>query len=128
MKSLGNHLLVELYSCDSDIINDKDRVEKILNQAAEISGATIIKSVFHKFSPHGISGVIVIAESHFSIHTWPEFGYCALDIFTCGDKIDNYKALNFLKKEFGTKNISVVESKRGILDMPVEKIRHKPDV
>jgi S-adenosylmethionine decarboxylase len=99
-----------------------------MNRAADISGATIIKSVFHKFSPHGISGVIVIAESHFSIHTWPEFGYCALDIFTCGDKIDNYKALNFLKKEFGTKNISVVESKRGILDMPVEKIRHKPDV
>ncbi len=126
MKSLGNHLLVELYSCDTDIINDKDRVEKILNKAADISGATVVKSVFHRFNPHGVSGVIVIAESHFSIHTWPEFGYCALDIFTCGDKIDNYKALAYLKKEFKTKNISVVESKRGILDMPVEKIKHKP--
>ena len=126
MKALGQHLIVELYGCDIKLINDVSQVEKIMLTAAEISKATIVKPIFHKFSPHGVSGVIVIAESHFSIHTWPEYGYCALDIFTCGETIDNETALKFMKKGFGAKTISVVETKRGILDLPLEKIKHKP--
>ena len=127
MKSLGNHLLIELYECDEQTLNDKDRIEEIIMKGVQLSGAEIIAPVFHKFSPHGVSGVVVIAESHFTIHTWPEFGYCALDIFTCGDKIDSKKALLFLKDELGAGNISVVETKRGILNLPVEKILHKPE-
>jgi len=71
--------------------------------------------------------MIVISESHFAIHTWPEYGYCALDIFTCGDTIKGDRALEVLKKEFRAKNISVVETKRGILNLPVHKIKHKVD-
>jgi len=92
-----------------------------------ISGATALNSTFHKFSPHGVSGVVVISESHFSIHTWPEYGYCALDIFTCGTEIKSEKALDFLKEELGAGSISVTEVKRGILDFPV-KLLHKPEV
>jgi len=127
MKSLGNHLIIELYDCKAEIINDLHKVEDILMESVNISGAEIITPVFHKFNPHGVSGVIVIAESHFSIHTWPEYGYCAVDIFTCGDTIDSQKALTFMKKAFEAKSISVVETKRGILNLPVEKIKYKPE-
>lgn len=127
MKSLGNHLIIELYDCKAEIINDLHRVEDILMESVNMSGAEIISPVFHKFNPHGVSGVIVIAESHFSIHTWPEYGYCAVDIFTCGDTIDSHKALMFMKEAFKAKSISVVETKRGILNLPVEKIKYKPE-
>ena len=73
-----------------------------------------------------MSGVVVIAESHFSIHTWPEYGYCALDIFTCGDLIDSDASLSFLKNEFQAENMSVMEIKRGMLDVPDQNLRHKP--
>ncbi len=127
MKSLGNHLIIELYDCKTDIINDLRKIEEILIKSVNLSGAEIIKPVFHKFNPHGVSGVVVIAESHFSIHTWPEYGYCAVDIFTCGDTIDSHKALTYMRKAVDAKSISVVETKRGILHLPVEKIKYKPD-
>jgi S-adenosylmethionine decarboxylase len=126
VQSLGNHLIIELYECRSEIINDAKSVEEKLVEAVKISGANIVQSVFHKFNPHGISGVVVIEESHFSVHTWPEYGYCALDIFTCGDEIDCHSALQYLKKEFQAKNLSVTEMKRGMLDLPV-KLLHKPE-
>lgn len=126
MQNLGNHLIVELYECETDVINDAREVEKRMLEAVRISGATTVQSVIHKFNPHGISGVVVIEESHFSVHTWPEYGYCALDIFTCGDEIDYYTALHYLKDQFGAKNLSVTEMKRGMLDLPV-KLLHKPE-
>lgn len=123
MKALGRHMIVELYDCDREILNSVEQVQDILKNAAEISGATIIRPFFHKFSPHGVSGVVVVAESHFAIHTWPEYGYCAIDIFTCGDVIDNPKAFNYMKKEFGCKSSNVLELKRGMLDVP--GLKHK---
>ncbi|SHF97328.1 S-adenosylmethionine decarboxylase [Desulfacinum infernum DSM 9756] len=126
MKSLGKHLIVELYECDFDLINEVGSVEKILVEAVAISKATIVQPVFHQFSPHGVSGVVVIAESHFTIHTWPEYGYCALDIFTCGDLIDSDASLQYLKEAFKAGSMSVMEIKRGVLDLPAEELRHKP--
>lgn len=126
MKSLGKHLIVELYGCSSELLNNLVQVEKILIEAVELSNATIVQPVFHHFSPHGISGVVVIAESHFSIHTWPEYGYCALDIFTCGEQIDADASLRYLKKQFQASNMSVMEIKRGTLDVPSQELRHKP--
>jgi S-adenosylmethionine decarboxylase len=126
VQSLGNHLIIELYDCQVEAINDAKTVEDRLIEAVRLSGAKMVQSVFHKFNPHGISGVIVIEESHFSVHTWPEYGYCALDIFTCGDEIDYYSALHYLKNEFQAKNLSVTEMKRGMLDLPV-KLLHKPE-
>jgi len=125
VQSLGNHLIVELYECHREFINDARSVENALINAVNISGAKMVQSVVHEFNPHGISGVVVIEESHFSVHTWPEYGYCALDIFTCGDEIDYYSALHYLKEEFKAKNFSVTEMKRGMLDLPV-KLLHKP--
>lgn len=126
MKSLGKHLIVELYGCSFERINDLAQVEKILVEAVELSNATIVQPVFHQFSPHGISGVVVIAESHFSIHTWPEYGYCAVDLFTCGEQLDTDRSLHFLKERFLADSMSVVEIKRGVLDIPSGELRHKP--
>lgn len=125
MQALGRHVIVELYDCDKDLINDHEYIEEAMLRAVELSGATIVRPVFHKFNPHGVSGVVVIAESHFSIHTWPEYGYCALDIFTCGDLIDNYVALSHIREKVRAQNISVSEIKRGVLNLGVD-LRHKP--
>ncbi|MBF0474304.1 MAG: S-adenosylmethionine decarboxylase proenzyme [Deltaproteobacteria bacterium] len=127
MKSLGKHLIIELYECDREIINDLEAVEHHITESVRVSGASIIKPYFHKFSPHGISGMVIIAESHFSIHTWPEYGYCAVDIFTCGDLIQGDKAMNYLKEHFKCQNVSLMEIKRGVLDLPDSEIKHKPD-
>jgi S-adenosylmethionine decarboxylase len=127
MKSLGKHLIIELFQCDRAILNNPQTLEQHLLEAVKLSGATIIQPFFHQFSPHGISGIVVIAESHFSVHTWPEYGYCALDIFTCGDQIDGHQALKYLKKELRALNASAMEIKRGVLDLPESEIKHKPD-
>ncbi len=97
-KSLGMHYLAEFHQCPYEIINDAGRVEEIMNRAAEKSRATVIKSLFHTFSPHGVSGIIVIAESHFAIHTWPEYGYASVDLFSCGD-FDYLSALEHIRHE-----------------------------
>jgi S-adenosylmethionine decarboxylase len=127
MKSLGKHLIIELFQCDSTLLNDVKTLEHHLRAAVQLSGATVIQPFFHQFSPHGITGVVVVAESHFALHTWPEYGYCAVDIFTCGDTVNGHVALDYLKENLGAANASVMEIKRGVLDLPQSEIRHKPD-
>ena len=113
MRRLGKHFIIELYDCDKTVINDLKAVENHLLEAAKLSGATIIRPLFHKFPPKGISGIVVVAESHFSIHTWPEFGYCALDIFTCSEQIKGQKALSYLKEHLMAKTSSITVLERG---------------
>ncbi len=84
MKATGLHLLVEYHECDTIILNDLPNIERLMRSAAEAAEATVLGAMFHPFSPQGISGVVVIEESHLSIHTWPEHGYAAVDFFTCG--------------------------------------------
>jgi len=116
--------LVELYECDSKKLNDLGKLEMVLEEAVRISGATALKASFHQFAPQGVSGVIIIAESHFTIHTWPEYGYAALDIFTCGHSVDSQKALDYIEKELNVKTVSVTEMRRGNIRFPM-KINRK---
>ena len=125
MKALGKHIILELYGCDREILNDREKVGDFIIESVRISGATLLHPYFHQFSPQGVSGVAVIAESHFTIHTWPEYGYAALDIFTCGDDIDSDVAVSYLRKQFNAESIQVVELKRGALDVPSECLKHK---
>jgi S-adenosylmethionine decarboxylase len=83
-------------------------------EAAKRAEATIIDVVFHEFNPFGISGVVVIAESHLSIHTWPEHRYAAVDIFSCGETLKPAEAANYLVEQFGASRASCVEVKRGV--------------
>jgi S-adenosylmethionine decarboxylase len=126
MRSLGKQLIVELYGCNRALLDEPIHSERILVDAVNRSGATIIQPFFHHFSPHGVSGVIVIAESHVAIHTWPEYGYCAVDIFTCGSQVDTDLIYEHIRKEFQAQEVSVMEVKRGTMDLPDREILHKP--
>jgi S-adenosylmethionine decarboxylase len=122
MKPLGRHILAELYGCEFDVLNDIKKVESIMVNAALEAGAEIREFVFHKFSPQGVSGVVVISESHLAIHTWPELGYAAVDVFTCGDRVDPWDACNYLSESFCAAQISAQEIERGIIPAEVEKV------
>jgi S-adenosylmethionine decarboxylase len=114
LNALGRHMLLELFECDLGAINNLDAVKAALVEAAKRAHATIVDVVFHKFNPFGISGVVVIAESHLSIHTWPEYRYAAVDIFSCGATLRPEIAANYLVTQFGAERTSVVEMQRGM--------------
>ncbi|HHY35599.1 MAG TPA: S-adenosylmethionine decarboxylase proenzyme [Firmicutes bacterium] len=119
MEGLGRHILAEVYGCDFDILNDLDRIREILVSAALSAGAEVREKAFHRFSPQGVSGVVVISESHIAIHTWPEYGYAAVDVFTCGDHVDPWVAMNKIFKDFGAKSVTASEVKRGVFQKPL---------
>jgi len=124
--NLGQHVLAEFFECDSNILNNIDKVEKYMVDAALECGATIVQKCFHMFNPYGVSGVVIISESHLAIHTWPELGYAAVDLFTCGTKCDPKVAYEFLKKKFNSKKASFTELKRGIIDRETLKLSEQP--
>ena len=117
MIALGNHILVEFTGCSPEKMNDVALIEKAMVGGASKAGATVINSTFHHFSPFGVSGVVVIQESHLAIHTWPEYGYAAVDLFTCGEQVDPWQAFDYLKSSFGATNYSAIEMKRGALGL-----------
>lgn len=117
MNSLGRHILVEFIGCNPDILNDVAITEKGMINAATEAGATVIQSSFHHFSPYGVSGVVVIQESHLAIHTWPEYQYAAVDLFTCGTSVDPWVSFDFLRKVFQAQNYSALETYRGSLSL-----------
>jgi spermidine synthase len=114
MDALGRHILVELYDCQADLLNDVMAVEQLMEAAAEAAEATLINATFHHFSPYGVSGVIVIQESHLAIHTWPEARYAAVDLFTCGSSTRPWRAFEVLKKGLQAGNSSAMEIQRGV--------------
>ena len=114
MNALGRHLLLELFDCDSDAINNLEAVKGALIEAAKRAQATIVDVVFHEFNPFGISGVVVIAESHLSIHTWPEYRYAAVDVFSCGDVLQPEIAVGYLVDQLGAGRTSRIELQRGM--------------
>ncbi len=114
--ALGRQLTIEYYKCSAKVLLDKDKVEKALLKAAQDSGAHIINSLFHKFDSFGVSGVVVIAESHFAIHSWPEYNYAAVDIFTCSNSMDLKLAIDSIGQSFKSDNIIISsDQNRGIL-------------
>jgi spermidine synthase len=108
---------VEFNGCNPEILNDVTAIETAMVDAAQRAGATVIQSSFHHFSPFGVSGVVVIQESHLAIHTWPEYQYAAVDLFTCGDSVDPWISFDHLKTSFQAKNHSAIEMYRGALSL-----------
>jgi S-adenosylmethionine decarboxylase len=113
LRALGRHVLAEFHGCSFEMLNDIKKVEKNMVNAALEAGAEIREFVFHKFSPQGVSGVVVISESHLAIHTWPELGYAAVDVFTCGDTVDPWDACNYLAEKFQAEHMDAQEIERG---------------
>ena len=112
MDTRARHLLVELHGCDSALLNDAERLRAILRRAAEAAGATVVAEVLHPYSPHGVTGVFVIEESHFSLHTWPESGYAAVDFYTCGD-VSPERAAEVLREALGATSMRLLLIERG---------------
>ena len=119
MNVLGLHLLLELKECNPQLLDNLDYVRNALIGAAEGVGAHIVGEAFHEFTPQGVTGILSIAESHISIHTWPEYNYAAADIFTCGSSFHPRDAADFLIKQFESKNPEITEVRRGLLSLPV---------
>jgi S-adenosylmethionine decarboxylase len=114
METIGHHYIAEASGCTPAIIGKVEAVEQILVRAAEIAGVQVWSISFHRFNPNGVSGVVVISESHLSVHTWPEYGYAALDIFTCGDTAKPEKAVGWALRQFGASNVHITEVTRGL--------------
>ncbi len=109
---LGKHIILELHGVDRRILDDKEFLEETLKNAAIVAGGRILGSFFHEFNPHGVTGIVAIAESHLSIHTWPEFEYAAMDIFTCRG-IDPHKAAEYIIERLKPKKYFTITLSRG---------------
>ncbi len=124
MKALGTHIVCELSGCTPSILTDVDAVREMMIGAAEASRATIMEVAFHRFQPQGVSGVVVLAESHISIHTWPEMGYAAMDFYTCGDHTDPWLACEHAARVLGAGNMITTEVKRGVIQSGHNQFTH----
>jgi S-adenosylmethionine decarboxylase len=114
LKTLGRHLIVDFYDCEPRVLENLELIQKEMLTAAELTGATVVGAVFHPFEPGGVSGAVVIAESHLSIHTWPGLEYAALDFFTCGSHTDPWKGFAHLKRVLRAGREKVTELNRGV--------------
>jgi S-adenosylmethionine decarboxylase len=110
---LACHTLVELRECSAEMLDNSAALKELLLEAVRRGGGTIVTDVFHTFNPHGVSGVIVIAESHVAIHTWPEHGYAAVDIFSCGTKLDHGAIRDWIAAGLGASDVECRELTRG---------------
>ena len=117
---------MDLFDCDHALLNDHALIQKHMVAAAKAAKATVVNALFHKFNPYGVSGVVVIAESHLAIHTWPEYGFAAVDVFTCGPEVDPRICQKYLTKALKAKRSEYHEFERGVLK--VEGMTHKPMV
>ncbi len=124
MKALGRHVLAEYFDCDKELLNDPQKLEQFMQEAAKKANATVISSSFRTFEPFGVSGVVIVAESHLAIHTWPEYGFAAVDFFTCGDTSNPWKAHEFLKSVLKPSHTEEKEVLRGVLE--IEQFHFKP--
>ena len=113
MEALGRHVLLELRSCNAASLDDLPLLEGLMLRAAEETGATVVGKIFHQFSPQGVTGVVAIAESHLCIHTWPEFAYAAVDIFTCGENFDPGEAARIIIEGLESRDPETTEIERG---------------
>lgn len=127
MDPLGRQIILELDGCPDSRLNVIDEVESAMVEAADAMGATIVGAHFHRFEPHGVSGVVVISESHLTIHTWPEYGYAAVDVFTCGEDVEPHAALSVLESRFEPRDVEHSEIERGRSARPDPPTSRRPD-
>ncbi len=115
LRALGRHIILELYDCPEELLKHPAEAERFLLAAAAEMKATVVGSNFHAFSPYGVSGVVIIQESHLTIHTWPEHRYAAIDIFTCGP-LELEAGITSLLSAFQAKRHWLRELERGLVE------------
>ncbi len=112
----GKHILAEYFECECTYLDSEQAIREVMLEAASASGATIVGNIFHHFSPQGVTGVVVIAESHLAIHTWPEFRYASVDLFTCGSHLDPWAGFEYLKERLQSRKWMSKEIIRGTME------------
>ena len=113
METMGRHVIAELWECEFDKLNDVNFIERTFVEAALKSGAEVREVAFHKFAPQGVSGVVIISESHLTIHSFPEHGYASIDVYTCGD-LDPTIAAKYIADALGSQTREMTEIPRGM--------------
>lgn len=113
--SLGNHFLIDFYDCNYKKIISVNDIKQIMIKSGKMGEFHVVKKFFHQFKPYGVSGVLVLKESHFTIHTWPEYNYVAVDIFLCNFEIDITMIIKYLSFVFESKNYKIKQITRGVL-------------
>ncbi|MGE4284683.1 MAG: adenosylmethionine decarboxylase [Clostridia bacterium] len=119
MNTYSRHCIMELWECNNEFLDNRELVERVMVEAALEAGAEVREVAFHKFAPQGVSGVVVISESHLAIHTFPEHGYASIDVFTCGERIDPQVAAQLIAKKLGSKKIYEANLERGMGEMTI---------
>ena len=112
--SNGRHLILDLYDCDPDILDDYEELQRLLEASLVMAKANILRIIGEKFKPQGVTLLALLAESHASIHTWPQLGYAAIDLYTCGDTTQTHKATEFLKNKLKAKECEQKEIQRKV--------------
>jgi S-adenosylmethionine decarboxylase len=123
MDTMGRHVIAELWGCNIEKLNDMGLIERIFVNAALKAGAEIREVAFHKFAPHGVSGVVIISESHLTIHSFPEHGYASIDVYTCGDIIDPNVAAEYIAEALESDTCEKVEIPRGMGPIKVNQFQ-----
>ncbi|KMK74569.1 adenosylmethionine decarboxylase [Alkalihalobacillus pseudalcaliphilus] len=123
MDTMGRHVIAELWGCNVEKLNNMKLIEQVFVDAALKAGAEVREVAFHKFAPHGVSGVVIISESHLTIHSFPEHGYASIDVYTCGDRIDPNVASDFIAESLDAKTSEVIEVPRGMGPVKIEKTK-----
>jgi S-adenosylmethionine decarboxylase len=121
MNTYSRHCILELWECNRELLNDIKFVEKMMTDAALQAGAEVREVTFHQFAPQGVSGVVIVSESHLAIHTFPEHGYASIDVFTCGKRIDPKKAASIIAQKLEANRIYEMNVERGLGEMHIVK-------
>ncbi len=126
---IGTHYILEMYNCPVDVLDNEGLIADAIKTAVERGGLTLLNLATHKFSPQGVTAIGLISESHISVHTWPEFGYCAVDVFTCGSPESAKIAVDHLLQVFKPEDYTIKKVKRGSKITPFpEPEQKKPSV
>ncbi len=115
-KTLGLHILADLYGVEPDRIDRVEDIRNLLETAVKVAGLTKISSHYYQFQPHGATGIVLLAESHLSIHTWPEHGLATVDVYTCGDPAKAYRAMDYIISTLEPKRVDKQVHERGIVE------------
>ena len=121
METIGRHVISELWGCDLTILNNVNQIEQIFVDAALRSGAEVREVTFHKFAPQGVSGVVIISESHLTIHSFPEHSYASIDVYTCGD-LDPIVAVEYIAEALNARKREHIEIPRGMGPVAVRNV------
>jgi S-adenosylmethionine decarboxylase len=112
--ALGYNIFADMYGCDASILNDVEYLRAVMKEAARKGNMSVVRTIFHRYEPHGVTGVVIVKESHLAIHTWPEYSFASVDIFLCGTNSNPYEALKYIELKLRPKKVYTNSMERGM--------------